>query len=63
MTVKVTINRDSAGEPGTVEEHPRGADVDVRDSGQLIVTDGHHSNAKVVAVYAPGTWSSAVLEV
>lgn len=62
MTVKVTVTRDPHGAPRKVEEHPNGTEVTVRDSGQLIVTNAELRTPKAVAIYAAGTWSSAVVE-
>jgi hypothetical protein len=63
MAVKVTVSRDlSSGEPVKVEVHPRGAEVLPRDTGQLVIYDGHPRNNKIVATYAAGAWLTAVLE-
>jgi hypothetical protein len=40
--------------------HDSGAAVIIRD-GHLYVLNAEHSNAKTVAVYAPGHWRKAVV--
>ncbi len=61
MSVRVTTARNSEGTPCQVEDYPGGRAFGVRDE-HLHVYDDVQRDARSIAVYAPGQWSSAVTE-
>lgn len=61
MAVTVTVVRKAGGAPGVQETYDKGQSILVRDNGHLAVFDAKHSNAQVLAVYAPTQWVTAVV--
>lgn len=56
----VNVHRASSGK---VITHEEGVLFAIRDGGHLIVMDGKFNDSNAVAVYAPGAWAYAVVEV
>ena len=61
MAVMVTVTRNGAGTPTQKDTHSDAKHFFVRDAMLFVVADTY-SDSKVLAAYAPGQWSSVLLE-
>jgi hypothetical protein len=59
VAVKIVVERAADGSEMTSEDHDGGRRVSLRDGGHLAVLDGELRDSKVIAMYAPGSWTSA----